>query len=179
MLRQCRWGMTNSIQLNTMVTLINLDLVYFYIKRQFETKIHIKIPFIIICIYVSLAKSFANCVIGKNIVILDPLEAQEIKMIPLSTHIWCASNRFCGVYENVDFCNQNPCLNEYGCIIPFAMSNDGWFESVYMSLLMNNDISTYFLYQKFSYFLFSTFWFHTFSEKQTKFIQIRSGIIGL
>ncbi len=116
MLRQCRWGMTNSIPLNTMVTLINLDLVYFYAKRRFETKIHIKITFIIICIYVSLAKSFANGAIGKNIVTLDPLEDQEIKMIPLSMYIWCACDNFRGVYENVDFYNQNQCLIKYGVL---------------------------------------------------------------
>ncbi len=66
-----------------MVTLINLYLVYFYVQTQFETKIRIKITFIIISIYVSLAKSLANGAIRKNIVILDPLEAQKIKMMTL------------------------------------------------------------------------------------------------
>ncbi len=103
MFRQCCWGMTNSILLNTMVTLINMYLVYFYDQKQFQTKIDIKITFIIISIYVSLGKSFVNGSIGKNIVICDPLEAEEIKIMPLSMYIWCAVDRFCGIYEKVDF----------------------------------------------------------------------------
>ncbi len=119
---------------------------------HFEAKNGIRNAFIIIAMYGSFTKSFPNDTFCQ--------EAQHIKTLPSSMYIWSASNRFRDIYTNYDFCIQNPCRYKYGYIIPFTLANDGWNWSVHMSLPMNDDISTYFLCQKFSYFSFVTFWLH-------------------
>ncbi len=126
-------------------------------KSSLKGKISIKITFTIISIYSSFIKSLANGVYGTNIIILDPLEAQHIKKLPLTMYFWFVSDRSGSIYKNYDFCIQNPCLHKYEYIIPFKMFNNGWNWSVHMSLLMNDDISAYFLCEKLSYFSFSTF----------------------
>eukprot|EP01084_Bolivina_argentea_P013685 25666_1 len=117
-------------------------------KSSVKGKIRIKMAFIIISIYISFTKSFANCVFNTNIITLDPLEAQQIKTLPLSMYIWSSIYHFCGIYKNYDICIQNPLLYQYGYIIPFALSNNGWIWSVHVSLLMIDDISTYLVCQK-------------------------------
>eukprot|EP01084_Bolivina_argentea_P013688 25671_1 len=112
-------------------------------KSSVKGKIRIKMAFIIISIYISFTKSFANCVFNTNIITLDPLEAQQIKTLPLSMYIWSSIYHFCGIYKNYDICIQNPLLYQYGHIIPFTLSNNGRSWSVHMCLLMNDDISAY------------------------------------
>eukprot|EP01084_Bolivina_argentea_P013689 25672_1 len=112
-------------------------------KSSVKGKIRIKITFISISIYGSFTQSFANGVFATNIIILDQIEAQRIKILPLSMYIWSTSYRFCGIYKNYDFCIHNPLLYQYGHIIPFTLSNNGRSWSVHMCLLMNDDISAY------------------------------------
>ncbi len=79
MFRQCSWGMTNSIALNTMVTLILLYLVFIHVKQRFECKKDVFIAVIIILIKISLAKpnQIGKCSI--NILFMDGLEAKKSK----------------------------------------------------------------------------------------------------
>eukprot|EP01084_Bolivina_argentea_P320267 555665_1 len=93
-----------------------------------------------ISMYISFSKSHLNGTFGKDIVILDPLEAKQIKILPLSMYFSCANGRLCGIIKQAYF-------YEYGYSIPFAVSNTGWFESVHLPLLINNDISTCFVGQ--------------------------------
>eukprot|EP01084_Bolivina_argentea_P022781 42369_1 len=137
--------MTNSIALDTMVTVINLYLVYLYVKKLFEGKIGIKVTSIVIHMYCLLTKSLANCTIGQDIIILDPLEPTQIKNLPVSIYIWSKCDRFCDIYKTYDFYIQSPCLYKYGDIFPFIMSNNGCIWFIHMALLINNDISTYFV----------------------------------
>eukprot|EP01084_Bolivina_argentea_P320266 555663_1 len=102
-----------------------------------------------ISMYISFSKSHLNGTFGKDIVILDPLEAKQIKILPLSMYFSCANGRLCGIIKQAYF-------YEYGYSIPFAVSNTGWFESVHLPLLINNDISTCFVGQKLRNFSLDT-----------------------
>eukprot|EP01084_Bolivina_argentea_P071520 130002_1 len=110
-------------------------------KCSSKGKICIKITFIIISVYVSFTKSLVNGAIGQNIIILDQLEALQIKTLPLLMYFYCSSDRFCGIYKRAVFAIPNLSLYEYRYIIQFAVSNTGWIESVRMYLLTTNDIS--------------------------------------
>ncbi len=94
---------------------------------------------------------------------MDPLEAQQIKKLRFSMYIWCASDGFCGItgiYKQAEFRIQKSCLYEYGYYYSVcAVSNSGWIESVHMSLLMDNDISTDLVGQKFSNFSYDFYIF--------------------
>ncbi len=120
-------------------------------KSNLNARNAIKNAFSIIGMYISFIKSSANGTFETDIIILDPLEAQEIKILPLLTNFWCVSDRYCGSDRQSDFYIQNQCVYEYECIIPSTMSNSGWIESVHMSWLMNNDISRLFVDKKLSY----------------------------
>eukprot|EP01084_Bolivina_argentea_P092627 166631_1 len=127
-------------------------------KSNLKAKNAIKNVFSIIVMYISFIKSFANGTFGTDIVILDSLAPQEIKILLLLMYFWCVCDHYCGIYKQAGFYIQNQCLYEYGCIIPFAMSNTGWIESVHMSLLINNDISRHLVAQKKTNEI-STHWF--------------------
>ncbi len=143
--------MTNSMPLNTMVTLINLYLVYLHVKKQFERNISIKNAFINIVMHIPLTKSLANDTFGKDIVILNPLEAPEIKTLPLLMCFWFVNDCCCDISNQADFYIKNQFHYEYECIIPYTLSNTDLIESTHMSLLINDDITRHFVSQKFSY----------------------------
>ncbi len=129
-------------------------------KSHLNAKNTIKNAFSIIVMYISFIKSFADGTFGTDIVILDPLESQEINILPLLTNFWCLNDRCCSIYRQNDFYIGNQCLYEFGCIILLTMSNIDWIESVHMWWPMNNDISRHLVDQKFSYFSFVALFFY-------------------
>ncbi len=122
-------------------------------KNNLKAKNDIKNAFSIIVMYISFIKSFANGTFGTDIVILDQLEAEQIKILPLSMHFCYARDRFCSIYKQAGFYIQNQFHYEYGCIIPFTGQVLAGFEPAHTPLMINNDISTHFVDQKFSYSL--------------------------
>eukprot|EP01084_Bolivina_argentea_P071336 129725_1 len=131
-----------------MVALISMYLVYFYVKQRFQWKRCVKITFIIISISDSFAKSDPNGIFCTNIIIIDPLDAKKIKTLPLTMYFYSAIDRFYGIYKQAVFTFKIRLFEKIDILFIFALLNIGWISSIWMSLLINNVISTCFIVKR-------------------------------
>eukprot|EP01084_Bolivina_argentea_P116668 207254_1 len=131
-----------------MVTLINLHLVFFHVKQAVECKNDTFITIIIFMMHIEVAKSYQMDIFMNNIIFINAIKPVQNSKKHFMIYFWCVSHRFYGIIKQTHCYIQNQCVYPYWCRITFAVSNTYWIESVQTSLLMNNDISTFFVDQK-------------------------------